>query len=229
MARLPRLSVACLPHHVIWCSLAHQPLFLDDADRRQFLLFLSEQSHVHAVSLQAYVLLDHEVQLLGTPETSQGLSLMMQGIGRHYVRYFNRRYRRQGTLWEGRYRCTVVEAGEAELDVMCFMDNEAVRTGCTSSAALFPWSSHAHYRGLIVDKGLTAPAVYWDLGNTPFAREAAYAERVAQDLPADKRARIRDAAMKGWVMGSAGFIESVQALVGRRVIRSRPGRPRKPL
>lgn len=227
MARLPRLSIAHLPHHVIWRSLPGQVLFQDDVDRQQWLHFLMTQAERQQVSIHAYVLLDHEIQCLCTPEMAAGLSLMMQGLGRHYVRQFNVRHHRQGTLWEGRYRCTVIEPGESELQVMCLLDNEPVHAGLVTQAENYLWSSHAHYRGHAIHHGLIAPAIYWHLGNTPFAREAAYAERVAQGLHVVQRERMLNAAAKGWVSGSPGFVKVVQAQVSRRVSQSRPGRPKK--
>jgi len=220
------LSVARLPHHVIWRGLSDQTLFRDDEDRWQFLQCLTRQAEQHRVSLHAFVLLDHAVQCLCTPDMATGLGLMMQGIGRHYVRHFNGRHHRQGTLWEGRYRCTIVEPGEAELQIMCLLDSEPVHAGQVAAAEHYAWSSHAHYAGRVMQKGLTAPAIYWQLGNTPFAREAAYAERVAHGLPAEQRERLLSAALRGWVMGSPDFVEAVQAQVSRRVIKSRPGRPK---
>jgi len=91
--------------------------------------------------------------------------------------------------------------------------------------AAYAWSSHGHYVGLRHERWLTTPAQVWALGNTPFAREAAYAERVRQGVsPADGE-RLLSAVHGGWVTGSDAFLAQVQQLTGRRVVKGRPGRP----
>lgn len=228
MARQARLSVAGLPHHVVWLGLAGTPVVRDDEDRQSLLQFLTETTQQHGVLLHAYLLLDEGIHLLVTPPTSTALSLVMQGLGRRYVRLFNLKHDRKGTLWEGRYRGTLIEPGEPEIGLMALLDTEPVHRGLTDAPDRYFWSSHAHYLGRRQHAGLVAPAVYWQLGNTPFAREAAYAQRVAQGLSPEARARLKEAALKGWVLGSDAFIAQVQAQTGRRVVKARPGRPRKP-
>ena len=227
MARLPRLTVAHLPHHVIWRGLEGRRVCVDDEDRHWLKQTIAVQAKQHQVALHAYLLLDQEIQCLCTPERTGALGSMMQGIARSYVPYFNIRHQRQGTMWEGRYRCTVVEPGEGELQVMTLIDTEPVHAGLVPTSDRYPWSSHAHYLGRRIEKELTAPAAYWQLGNTPFAREAVYAQRTALDLTIDQRKRLRDAALTGWVLGSEEFIEAVQTLVGRRVVKGRAGRPKR--
>lgn len=103
---------------------------------------------------------------------------MMQAVGRDYVRYFNQRHQRTGTLWEGRYRCTVLEPERYLLPCMVYMDWNPVRVGLAQQPGDYPWSSHAHGLGLRADPLVTPHALLWGLGNTPFAREAAYAALV---------------------------------------------------
>lgn len=227
MARQNRLTVAGLPHHVIWLGHSASPVFVDDADRQAFLRILSEVSRLHDVHLHAYLLTDRRIHLLCTPQRVASLSLMMQGLGRAYVRRFNLRHARQGTLWDGRYRCTVIEPGELVLSTMVMLDTEPVHLNLSEAPAAYLWSSHAHYLGRRLDVGLVAPQVYWDLGNTPFAREAAYAGRVAQGLRAEERSRLTDAALKGWALGEQAFLVQLQGQSDRRVTKGRPGRPRK--
>lgn len=227
MARLPRLSLPGWPHHVVWRGHHGAAVFLDAQDRLVFLTLLMEHARQHGVKLHAYTLLDSAVHLLLTPGDDRALSLTMQAVGRAYGRRFNVRHGRSGTLWEGRFRCTVVEPAEALLNCMVFVDTEAVVQGVAATPQAHAWSSHAHYVGQRTDAALVAPAPYWDLGNTPFAREAAYAERVAAGLDAAERRRLLDAALKGWAYGSPAFVQSLQTLTPRRLERGRVGRPRK--
>ena len=109
MARLPRLTVPGYPHHVIQRGNNRQPIFLDPKDRDRILALLAENATKFRVAVHAYVLMGNHFHLLVTPETVDGLPRMMQAVGRSYVRYFNDRYGRTGTLWEGRYKSVLVE------------------------------------------------------------------------------------------------------------------------
>ena len=143
--------------------------------------------------------MDNHFHLLATPSTSEGLPQWMQAVGRRYVRYFNDRHGRTGTLWEGRYRSTLIQTDRYLLACMAYIDLNPVRAGMVADARDYPWSSHGHYAGLRHDRLITPHPLYWTLGNTPFAREAAYAELVRAGVaPADARAFDRgDAARLG--------------------------------
>ena len=102
MARLPRLTVPGYPHHIIQRGNNRQAIFVDKADYDELLRLLEEHAKKAAVAVHAYVLMSNHVHLLATPETDQGIPQLMQAVGRRYVRYFNDRHGRTGTLWEGR-------------------------------------------------------------------------------------------------------------------------------
>ena len=144
MARLPRLSLSGYPHHIIQRGNNRQPVFLNADDYSFFLSLLLDQSSRHKVKVHAYVLMPNHFHLLVTPEAAEGLSKMMQSVGRAYAQYFNKAYQRSGTLWEGRYRSTVLEAETYLLPCMVYMDLNPVRSGLVSIAQEYPWSSCAH-------------------------------------------------------------------------------------
>ena len=224
MARLARLTLADRPHHVIQRGNNRQSIFVDDADRLRMLALLAEHAPGFGVALHAYVLMDNHFHLLATPSSDDGLPRLMQAIGRGYVRTFNNRHGRTGTLWEGRYRSTVIQAERYLIACMVHMDLNPVRDGLASEARNFPWSSHAHYVGLRNDRILTPHPLYWALGNTPFARDAAYAERVAAGIGARESAVLIDATLQGWAAGDAEFIAQLQSTTPRRVVKERAGR-----
>jgi len=144
------------------------------------------------------------------------------------VRYFNQRHGRSGTLWEGRYRSTLIEAERYLLACMVYIDLNPVRAGMVALPAAWPWSSHAHYLGQRIDKLVTPHALYWALGNTPFAREAAYAALVQAGIGSSEQAALTDAALTGWALGDADFVAELQKKSPRRVAKGRPGRPALP-
>ncbi|MDR7305705.1 REP-associated tyrosine transposase [Rhodoferax saidenbachensis] len=225
MARLPRLTLAGYPHHVIQRGNNRQPICLDTADFQFLLTLFYENARKFGVSVHAYVLMDNHFHLLATPSTDEALPKMMQAVGRSYVRYFNDRYQRSGTLWEGRYKSTLIETDRYLLACMVYIDLNPVRAGLVAQARDYPWSSHGHYSGLQADKLVTPHPLVWNLGNTPFAREAAYAQLVQDGISQGQQAALTDAVLRGWALGEEGFLSELQKKTPRRLSKSSPGRP----
>lgn len=225
MARLPRLTVPGYPHHVIQRGNNRQPIFASDSDRERLLALLAEYAADFGVAIHAYVLMDNHFHLLATPSTADGLPKMMQAVGRRYVRYFNDRQGRTGTLWEGRYRSTLIETDRYLLTCMAYIDLNPVRAGLVTQARDFVWSSHRYYIGQRQDKLVTPHPLVWTLGNTPFAREAAYAELVHAGVSAGQQAALTDAALRGWALGGPDFVAELQKQTDRRPSQMRAGRP----
>ncbi len=225
MARLPRVTLPGYPHHVIQRGNNRQTIFASPQDHQTYLDLLTESARTFEVEVHAYVLMSNHFHLLVTPRTAEGLPLMMQAVGRRYVRYFNDLHRRSGTLWEGRYRSTVIEAEPYLLACMAYLDLNPVRAGVVALAADYPWSSYRHYTGERIDKTITAHPLLWALGNTPFAREAAYAERVQGGISAVQQTALTESVLSGWALGSADFVNGLQKKTPRRLSKSSPGRP----
>ena len=225
MARLPRLTLADLPHQVIQRGNNRQPIFTDRIDRERLLALVADAAPRLGVALHAYVLMDNHFHLLMTPSTTNGLPQLMQAVGRGYVRGFNDRHGRSGTLWEGRYRSTVIQPELWMMRCMAYMDLNPLRSGAAIDVAEFAWSSYAHYAGHRHEKALTPPSQYWLLGNTPFAREAGYAELVRKGVSAADTVSLTDAALSGWALGDASFVDSLQKTTERRVAKAKAGRP----
>lgn len=225
MARLPRLTLPGFAHHVIQRGNNRQPIFASAADYQTLLDLLHENAEKFQVALHAYVLMSNHFHLLATPQTAEGLPQMMQAVGRRYVRYFNDRQQRSGTLWEGRYKSTLIQTERYLLACMVYIDLNPVRAGLVAQARDYPWSSHGHYTGQRVDKLITPHALFWELGNTPFAREAAYAELVQGGISAVQQTALTDAALSGWALGEADFVVDLQKRTQRRVVKGNAGRP----
>ena len=228
MARLPRLVVPRHLHHVIAFGHNDQPVALDEADYKAFLNWLRDAAQQSGVAIHAYVLMPSRLQLLATPADKDSLSKMMQALGRQYVPYFNARHRRSGALWEGRFRATVLDADTYFIPCAHLIEQQPVRTGMVTDPAAYPWSSYAHHAGLRREAWLTDHPAYWALGNTPFDREASYAQRLETSLPAGLAAEIDAATRKAWLLGSEEFRSRLAKLTSRRLAPARRGRPRKP-
>jgi putative transposase len=228
MARLPRLTVPGYPHHVIQRGNNRQAIFAADEDYRRLHELLEEHARAAAVAVHAYVFMSNHFHLLATPETGEGIPQMMQAVGRRYVRYFNQRQSRTGTLWEGRYRSTLIQAERYLLACMAYIDLNPVRAGIVDSPQAYPWSSHAHYVSGRPDRLVTPHPLWWQLGNTPFAREAAYRDLVQAGLPPAHERALTDSTLRGWALGDATYVAELQRRTERRVIKAAAGRRVRP-
>ncbi len=227
MARLARLAIAGLPHHLIQRGHNRQAIFVDDVDRRSYLDCLRAAAGDSGVAIHAYVLLSDRARLLATPKDNAALSKMMQRVGRRYVAFFNRRHGRVGTLWEGRFRCSVLEPARYLLTCMAELEVKPVRQGLVSRAPEFEWSSAAHHHGLRTDPLVIEHPLFWALGNTPFEREAAYVSLLEQALTCAEDTTIEDATLKGWAIGSRSFLDDQERTCARRLTPLPRGRPFK--
>lgn len=227
MARLPRLVIPQQPHYILQQGNNRQAIFRDSSDFLAFLGWLRDAARQFKVAIHAYVLMDSHIHLLATPADEEGLSRMMQWVGRHYVPYFNRKYGHAGTLWQGRFKASVIEAPRYLLICYRYLETHPVRAGVTATAVHYPWSSHAHHIGTRVDPLLTDHPLYWSLGNTPFEREAQYKALLEQTLPPEQVALLDATLQKGWVLGDPVFQQLLAQQINRRVAPAKRGRPRK--
>jgi putative transposase len=225
MARQPRLSVAGELHHVRLRGHNGQAVFVDDVDRAAFVDVLREPAARLGVAIHAYALLAVEVHLLVTPAEAESLGRLMQSIGRRYGLRFNRRHGRQGALWDGRFRTSLVDARSLLLPAMLHIESLPVRTGLTVSAPDWGWSSAAHHAGRRRDALITNHPLYWRLGNTPFDREQAHTLALAEHQQADEDARFGLAVAQARAVGPASFVARMAETLGRTLGPRPRGRP----
>ena len=225
MARLPRLTLAGYPHHIILRGNNRQAIFMDSADFQRMLALLQANAQDQQVQIHAYVLMSNHLHLLLTPLQNDSLPKMMQAVGRSYVLYFNKRHGRSGTLWEGRYRSALIQTERYFLACMAYIDLNPVRAGMVAQAADYLWSSHGHYIGRQNEAWLSPHPLYWDMGNTPCAREAAYAAMVQAGVNQEQQQALTSSALSGWALGEKSFVQGLQKQTTRRVNRAKAGRP----
>jgi putative transposase len=227
VARLPRLSVPGYPHLLVQRSVAGQSAFLADTDYQFMLSELRSLSRRHEVAIHAYALMADQFHLLVTPSDARSLSLAMQALGRRYVRDFNRRHGRSGTLWQARFRCTVLDPEEFMLPCSLFVELGPVRTQRVTDAKLYRWSSLPHHLGFQVDPAITEHAEVWKLGNTPFERQAEYRRLAEAGLPETEVVKIHNAVEHGWALGNGSFLRELSMKTERRLAPLPVGRPRR--
>jgi len=227
MARQPRLVLPDQPHHVLQRGNDNQPIFRDDDDHRRFLEFLRESAKFYRVAIHAYVLMPNHVHLLATPADEDGLAAMMQKVGRLYVPWFNNKYGRSGTLFQGRFRTSVIDANAYFLACVRYIELNPQRNQLAFDPLEYPWSSYAHHAGVRPDPLITDHAKYWELGNTPFQREAAYIELAQQGMSGQELDAINAAVLKGAPLGSHAFMLELERKTKRQILPAKRGRPFK--
>ena len=227
MARQPRLVLPDQPHHVLQRGNDNQPIFRDDDDHRRFLEFLRESAKFYRVAIHAYVLMPNHVHLLATPADEDGLAAMMQKVGRLYVPWFNNKYGRSGTLFQGRFRTSVIDANAYFLACVRYIELNPQRNQLAFDPLEYPWSSYAHHAGVRPDPLITDHAKYWELGNTPFQREAAYIELAQQGMSGQELDTINAAVLKGAPLGSHQFKVELEHKTKRQILPAKRGRPFK--
>lgn len=227
MARLARLAVADHAHLVLLRGHSGHAVFRDDVDRAAFLSALQRACNVERVALHAYALLADRVWLLCTPASAQAVGRALQALGRRFSAGFNRRHQRSGSVWDGRYRATVVEGGAHLLEAMVFVDQAPVREDSMSAGSSAVWSSARQHVGLGTEFPLTDAPAFWALGNTPFDRCAAYRALLEEPLGPERAERLAAAVQRGWAVGSPAFLDVLHQLSSRRVEPRPRGRPRK--
>lgn len=226
MARLPRLVLAHHPHHVIQTGNDNQLVFREADDYQRFLVWLKESAREFKVAVHAYVLMPNHFHLLASPSSAEGLAQMMQRIGRYYVPWYNAKYSRTGSLFQGRFKTSLIDAERYFMVCSRYIESNPVRSQLVPDARDYPWSSFAHHAGLRSDPVITDHALYWALGNTPFQREAAYME-LSQPLGEAEKALVDAAVLKGWPLGSDTFKAELQQRAKRQVLPAKRGRPFK--
>jgi len=227
MARQPRLILPNQPHHILQRGNDNQTIFRDEEDYRRFLSWLRECAKSCRVAVHAYVLMPNHLHLLATPADEDGLGAMMQKLGRLYVPWFNAKYGRSGTLFQGRFRASLVDPAEYFLACMRFIELNPVRAGMAAAPLDYPWSSYAHHAGVRPDPVIIDHAKYWELGNTPFQREAMYNELVQQGMSAEEVEAVNSAVSKGAPLASPAFQAALEKETKREILPAKRGRPVK--
>jgi putative transposase len=225
MARVARSPLAGHTYHVIQRGNNRQPIFLSESDKAEMHALLLEAALRHEVAVHSYVLLDNHFHLLLTPRTAQGLPALMQQVGRTHVRRFNDRHQRSGTLFEGRFRSSLVQTQRYLLACMVYIDLNPVRARLCGQPQDYRWSSYAHYAGLRRDALISPHAEFFNLGNTPFDREHAYMQLVQAGLGSTQEAAITHSLLKGLGLGDAVYLENLANQHGLRLLPGQKGRP----
>lgn len=227
MTRLPRIALPSIPQHVIQRGNNRQPCFYADDDYHFYLECLGDAARKYHVSIHAYVLMTNHVHLLLTPAAMAGVSQVMQTLGRRYVRYINHTYRRSGTLWEGRYHASLVQADHYLLTCYRYIELNPVRAGMTDDPAGYRWSSY-HCNALGQPDKLIEPHEYYlGLGAEPGERQAVYRELFRAHIDPELVHAVRQATQTNRVVGAEYFQKQIETALALRLEKRKPGPQKK--
>jgi len=227
MPRLPRYAIPDQPQHVIQRGNNRTAMFAESADIGFFLYKLGQACRRFRCDIHAYTLMTNHVHFLMTPHRSDAIGKVMQSVGVSYVRYFNEAYGRTGTLWEGRYRATIIDSERYMLACMRYIELNPVRAGLVHQPAQFRHSSHRANAYGQTDPLVTPHQVYLALGRSAEERQSAYSA-LFQEQVADTTIRdIREATNKAWVLGRGRFAAEIERLAARRTAPCRRGGDRR--
>jgi putative transposase len=167
----------------------------------------------------------NHVHMLVTPMTTQGVSQMMQALGRRYVYYINKSYKRTGTLWEGRFKSSLIDSDGYLLTCMRYIELNPVRAAMVNHPGEYKWSSyHANAQGY-KDSLIESHPLYSALGNTPSKRQHAYCELFRLHIDDELIHEIRESLNHELVLGRSHFKDRIEEITKRQVRLGYPGRP----
>lgn len=229
MPRKPRFFLPDVPVHIVQRGHSREPVFFENSDYRAYLDWLEEAATRYKCAVHAYVLMTNHVHILATPKDTQGISRMMQYIGRRYVPYINYTYGTTGSIWEGRYKASLIHDEEYLYTCMRYIELNPIRANMTKTPGQYRWSSYGANAQGKDDSLLMAHALYLQLGKTKTERLSAYRALFKAHIDEDALKDIRAACQTGTPLGNDYFKEKVECKLKSKVGQARRGRPGKAL
>jgi putative transposase len=227
MPRRPRIHLPGLPLHIVQRGHNRDACFFTDEDYLAYKTWLGEALAATGCQLHAYVLMTNHVHLLLTPPSSDAVSRLMISLGRRYVQYINKTYRRTGTLWDSRYKSSLVQADAYLLLCQRYIELNPVRAAMVDDPAHYRWSSYRANGLGQTDTLLTRHEVYAALGRDADERLANYRALFRPELEADTIGDIRLALDQGQPLGDSRFLDAIEKASGQRREAKPRGRPRR--
>ena len=227
MPRKPRFFLKGVPCHIVQRGNNREPIFFEKEDYLSYLEWLEEALIRYDCALHAYVLMTNHVHLLITTNSKDGISLTMQYIGRHYVPYINHMYDRSGTLWEGRFKASLIDSETYLLTCMRYIELNPIRANMVKSPGQYRWSSYKGNATQHDDPLITPHTKYQSLGRTKAQRTHAYRELFRHHIEDKDLHNIQACWQSGTPLGNDRFRAKIEQRLKTKVGQSSRGRPRK--
>jgi putative transposase len=225
MPTTARVVLPAYPHHVVQRGHNRQAVFGGRNDYERYLATLAEYKVTFGVKVYAWCLMTNHVHLLLEPSNETGLASLMKRLAARQTRYRNRLGQRSGTLWQGRYKSSVVQNDRHLLACSRYIELNPVRAGMVAAAQDYAWSSCRARLGYAKTPLLDLDPCYRELAGDEFTRRERYSEFLREAIPEGEWQLIRTAVQRGRLTGSDAFYERVAATLDRRIENRGRGRP----
>jgi putative transposase len=226
MPRRPRLHLDGVPLHIVQRGHNRQPCFFAEEDYHAYLHWLGEALSREGAALHAYALMTNHVHLLLTPQKAESVARIVIALGRRYVQYINTTYRRSGTLWDSRYKSSLIHAEDYLLLCQRYIELNPVRAAMVDDPAHYRWTSYRHNALGQANALLTPHDLYRRLGRGAAPRQAAYRDLFRAQLDRAAIDDLRLALNQNQPLGNTRFLDAIERMTGQRREARPRGRPR---
>jgi putative transposase len=227
MPRYPRLFLPEMPLHIVQRGHDRQPVFVQAADYEYYLDNLREAKDTLSIQVHGYCLMTNHVHLIVTPQAEvENISRLMRTLAARQTRYVNKLESRSGTLWEGRFKSSLIDTTPYLLACCRYVDLNPVRAAIVASPDEYCWSSYRSHVGDSDDQLLDLCSSYRELGNSNAERAQAYRAFVGMGTRKNELAMVRTALQRNQPTGSRRFCDEIEQRIGRRISTHGQGRPR---
>jgi putative transposase len=226
MPRRVRIHLDGVPLHIVQRGHNREPCFFGEEDYQSYLHWLGEALKKERCALHAYALMTNHVHLLVTPERAESIPRLIIALGRRYVQYINTTYRRTGTLWDSRYKSSLIQAETYLLACQRYIELNPVRAAMVDDPAHYRWTSYRHNALGQANPYLTPHSLYRAIGRDDTERQAAYRDLFRVQLDSSAIDDIRLALNQNQPLGNSRFYAKIEAMTGQRREAKPRGRPR---
>ena len=217
MARQPRFKIAGVTQFITQRGNNKQAVFFSEQDYQYYLSILDEATIQEECQVHAFVLMANHIHILVTPNTSNGISQLMKTIGQRYVSYINKVEKRSGTLWDGRYKASLVESGHYLIACMRYIETEPVRLAMVKIPKNYRFSSYkANAQGEKVGVKITPHQSYntlvpWSIDKSNEETQQKYKQLLRERQDKEELQTIHKAINSNLVFGNKQFRESIMS------------------
>jgi putative transposase len=227
MPRKPRFFVPGVAAHIVQRGHARDPVFFENCDYQTYLGLLHDASLRHQCDIHAYVLMTNHIHLLVTPGDTDGISRLMQAVNRLYVPYFNFTYGASGSIWEGRFKASLINDEQYLLTCMRYIELNPVRANMVHLPEEYRWSSYLRNAHGDINELITPHRIYKKLGSRMEERLAVYKSLFKSHINLNVIADIRKSCQTGTPLGNDRFRVKIEQQLNCKVGHARRGRPSK--
>ena len=227
MPRKARMYLPGVPCHIIQRGNNRDATFFAEQDYQFYLECLYTAVRKYHADIHAYVLMTNHVHLLMTPLYKESISLVMQSVGRRYVQYINKEYRRTGTLWESRHKASLVDAEEYLLACYRYIEMNPVNAHMVAHPSAYKWSSYMRNAHGDFNKLVFPHEIYNRLGLNNAERQESYMALFNTLLDINDVKIIRNAVQFSMPTGNTQFKQQIEQALKRKIGHTNRGRPRK--